>query len=177
MKRLVLATIALISLVGVAAAWIGYGNPFRDIPFSGQSENYDMSQAFFIKSCDKEVTECSFDPEYEQVIHFSFGDGVMGHPRNIAGKGRNPIALARSLGLKIIPAPDFEVAAVKWCTSEEIFQVSRSHGRHFILPITSDPLETARCVRELLPRKFDVFIGDPELRTQDRRPFASLLSK
>ena len=164
---------ALLFAIGFVA-WKGYGNPFQQVTLSGAYENYDPTQAFFVAGCQPNGS-CELVPEHERLLHFSYGDGVQGHPGEIEGRGGNPIALLTQLGLSFIPAPDYAISALKWCSSGPIWQEFRTHGRHFIVPLTDDPLSTAKCVRDHIPRPFDVFIADPMLRDLDRRPFAKLI--
>lgn len=166
LKRAALYSLLGISLVIGACAWIGYGNPLRQVTFSGAGENYDISRAFFIENCGADG-RCEFRAQHKRVMHFSFGDGIMGHPGTYEGRGNNPVALLHEAGLKFVPKPDYAVAALKWCTNAEIHQEFRYHGRGFIVPTTDDPLATARCVQEQLPRRFSVSIADPIGRDEE----------
>ncbi len=174
MKRLVMAVLALILTLGLATAWIGYGNPFREVPFyKYEPDGSDISHLFYVDHCNEGGT-CELKPTHERVMHFSFGDGRRGHPGRIDGEGRNPIAMLRGIGLSAIPRPDYAKAALKWCTSSEILQEFRYHGRRFVVPLTSDPLGTAKCVQRYIPRRFTVCIADPIGRGEDCDQFASL---
>lgn len=173
-RRSLIGSVVAAIAVG-AEAWIGYGNPFREIPSNGYDRN-DYSQAFFILSCDRNGI-CKIDPKYKRVMHFSFGDGVMASPGDIQGQGWNPVAIARGLGLTFLPEANYPAAAVKWCTDGEIFAPIAFHGDAYLVPISNDPLKTARCVQDQVPRPFSVYIGDPMGIKRDRKIFAPLYPK
>ena len=129
-------------LIGLCSlGWVAYGNPLREVVFSGAYDYYDSSRAFFVE-----------------------------------GNGRNPVALTHSAGISLLPHPDYAVAALKWCTTGQIWQEFRTHGRHFIVQLAGDPVETARCVQMQLPRSFSVSIADPMGRSADTEVFAGLIN-
>ena len=172
--RRVLLLLFTTLLIGFGTlGWVAYGDPSRDVVFSGSYDRYDPSRAFFVEGCDAQGN-CEFAKGHEQVMHFSFGDGVMGHPGNIRGGGRNPVALTYSAGLRLLSHPDYAVAALKWCTTGQIWQEFRTHGRHFIVQLPRDPIETAQCVQTQLPRGFSVSIADPMRQSEDTEIFAAL---
>lgn len=160
LKRAIFLGVAVIALVLSLGAFVGYGNPLREVTFSGAGENYDVKRAFFVQSCDSKG-QCVLNQKHRRVMHFTFGDGYKGHPGALGGLGQNPIAMLRSAGLKFLPQPDYEIAAVKWCTGGEIWQEFEYHSQHFIVPMTNDPTATVRCVQRQLPRKFSAYVADP----------------
>ena len=155
-------TIGLI--IGIIA-WVGYGNPLRDVVYSGSHETYDLAPAFFA-NCDAEGN-CQVAEGHEAVLHFSFGDGVMGFQGNTQGFGNNPISIMRDMGLGLLPRPNYQTAALKWCSDGQIWQESL-HGSHYMIALPEDPTEVAEWVRSQLPRKFDVFIATPWETGRDR---------
>jgi hypothetical protein len=173
MRRAVVVAFCAGALLLGAFAWVGYGNPFRGIPSGSIASDNDFRGAFFVGTCGRKG-DCSIDPKHRRVLHFSFGDGIMSPTGNITGKGKNPIAMAHGLGLKFLPEPDYESAAVKWCTTGKIYRMSSSHVYSYIIPLPRDPLATARCVQNQLPRRFSAHIGDPLGIVREYEPFNSI---
>jgi hypothetical protein len=169
-KRIYAFLASLAFLTALSCAWIAYGSPLKEVVQSGDAENYDPSRAFFVQGCDKQGS-CSISPQHQRVLHFSFGDGVMGYAGDIQGSGANPVAGLKNLGVDILPNPDFVVAALKWCSKGQIWEEFRTHGRHFIVELPNDPLATARCVQGQLPGNFDAYIADPMGRVRDPTTF------
>lgn len=176
MKRVYALLAALALVIALSGAWIAYGSPLKEVAQSGNPENYNPSKAFFVRSCDKQG-RCQISSRHQRVLHFSFGDGVMGWPGDIQGGGANPVARLQDLGVDILPNPDFVIAALKWCSTGQIWEEFRTHGRHFIVELPNDPLATVRCVQSQLPRSFDAYIADPVGRVRDPTTFDSLRSR
>lgn len=165
MKRTVLLLVGFFGMVMAGCAWVGYGNPMREVVFSGSGERYDVRHAFFIKGCDNKGF-CQIDPQHQRVLHFQIGD--RGGTGEIKGGGQNPIESLRKAGIRFLPSPNIEVAALKWCTNSAIWQEFRYHGRHFIVPLPADPRATMLCVQKQLPRHFSVYVGDPQGRKLEK---------
>lgn len=166
-RKVLLLVVALFVLTAIFTAWVGYGNPFEDVAFSGAGQDRNYEQAFFVSECQPDG-QCQVAKEHTNVIHFHFSHQYKG---SLKGRGENPILKLRNAGLKFLPHPDAEVAALKWCTTGQIWW-SFAHGaRIFVTELGDDPVDTVRCVQTYTSRSFDAYIGHPMGRTQNGEPF------
>ncbi len=175
MKRIAVLICCLLLVASGATAWIGYGNPFREVYFYRPTNLNPALPPFFTGPCD-ENGMCQIHQDYQTVIHFSSGGRFgSGWERTVVGMGGNPVEVLREAGLKILPRPRYFEAALKWCTDGPIVQEFRHHSTHLIIPKTDDPVRTVRCVQRQTPGSFVASIGDPLGRETTVEPFVPLI--
>lgn len=171
MKRVMLALSSLALIAGIATAWVGYGNPFREVTFHNPQTNSNIRQLFYVDTCNKDGL-CAVKPEHMRVMRFSLH--YQGHQGVINGRGNNPIKVLRDLGLSGLPRPNSFVAALKWCTKGQIIQEHAYDVSIYVVSLPDNPMSTASCVKEQVSGSFGVCITDPIGREEDCDQFAPL---
>ena len=158
------------------AAFSGYGNPWRDVTYSGGNGTVLHGRAFFLDKCVANARGeiCELRKQYAKTLMFVQGDGVQGFPGNIRGEGKPPIKLFAKLRRKVVGDPDLLLEAVKSCTDSHIHVDYGHHFRTVIVPETSDNLSTVKCVKSDLHGAFSAGLGNPLSGDADQTFFKSL---
>ena len=167
-------------MAGLGVAWVGYGNPFREIPYYNfhdvrfHPNSFDpdyFDGVFFLEDCDQ-LESCSVKSEHQQVMQFAFSGYGINAP--ITGQGNNPVAVLERLGFSVLPRPDYAEAALKWCTTDHIIQRHANHFSLYVIPLTENPIATAACVKKQITGPFSVCIANPLGGNRDCDRFAPL---
>ncbi len=170
-KRFVQFALIVGLIASLTAAWIGYGNPWREVTFYKYKAGEDISHLFYVERCNADET-CDIHPEHRQLLHFKLGGNRSGG--KIQGDGNNPISKIRELGLTALPSPNEIEAALKWCTDSHILQEFQHHSRLYIVPLPDDPNATVACVKGQVSGGFSACIAGPMELNEDCERFSSL---
>ncbi|UKK84151.1 hypothetical protein L7H23_16520 [Sphingopyxis sp. BSN-002] len=176
MKALLLSFLIGALAIYSYAALSGYGNPWRDVTYSGGNWTVLKGRAFFLDKCVSNARGeiCELRKQYAKTLMFVQGDGVQGFPGAIRGEGKPPIKLFAKLRRKAFGDPDLLLEAVKSCTDSHIHVNYGWHYETVIVPQASDNLSTVKCVKSGLYGAFSAGLGNPLRGEPDTTLFKSL---